>query len=98
MFLDRGHLAKSPRVPVGQERRIIAETGAAARRPDQSSIDAGLDLFEMGVGPGGAKGRDEMRLTLVGRSRATFLQQALDPAHRRHEILSLAGPARRVDA
>src|SRR6185436_19375128 len=27
-----------------------------------------------------------------------FLQQALDSAHRRHEILALAGPARRVNA
>ncbi len=39
-----------------------------------------------------------MRLALVGRGRAALLQQALDPGHRRHEILALAGPARRVNA
>ena len=85
-------------MPVGQERRIIAETGGAARRPDQSSIGAGLDLFEMAVGPGDAQRGYEMRLALVRRGGAAFLQQTLDPAHRRHEILALAGPARREDA
>ena len=47
VFLDAGHLAEGPRVTVGQERRIIAESGSAARRPDQGSIDPGLDLFEV---------------------------------------------------
>ena len=65
VLLDRGHLAEGPVVSVGQERRIIAETGGAARRPDQSSIGARLDLFEMAVGPGDAQRRDEMRLALA---------------------------------
>src|SRR6478609_441443 len=98
MLLDRGHLAKGPRVPVGQERRIIAETGGAARRPDQSSVDARLDLFEVTVGPGDAQRGNEMRAASPGRSGAAFLQQALYPAHRRHEVLALSGPARRVNA
>src|SRR6185369_12820771 len=96
VFLDRGHLAKGPDVPIGLERRIIAETGGAAWRPDQSSIGAGFDLFEVTVRPGDAQRGHEMCLSLVRRGGAALLQQALDPAHRRHEVLALAGPARRV--
>jgi hypothetical protein len=51
----------------------------------------------MAIGPGDAQRGDEMGLAPVGRGCAALLQQPLDPAHRRHEILALAGPARRVD-
>ena len=64
VFLDRSHLAERPRVSVGQERRIIAEAGGAARRPYQSSVGARLDLFEMTVGPGDAQRGNEMRAAL----------------------------------
>ena len=74
---------------IRQERRIITETGGAARRPYQSSIGAGLDLFEMAIGPGDAQRGDEMGLALVGRGRAALLQQPLDPAHRRHALTPL---------
>src|SRR6185312_5941053 len=77
VLFDRGHLAKRPDVPIGLERRIIAESGGAARGHYQSSISAGLDLLEMAVGPGDAQRGHEVRLSLVRRGRATFLQQAL---------------------
>ena len=79
VLFDAGHLAEGAGVPVGQERRIVAKAGGAARRPHQGAIDARLDLFEMAVGPGDAQRGDEMRLALVGRRRAALLQQALDP-------------------
>ena len=53
-------------VPVGQERRIVAEAGGAARRPHQRAVGARLDLLEVTVGPGDAQRGDEMRLALVG--------------------------------
>ena len=98
VLLDAGHLAEGARVSVGQERRIVAEAGGAARRPHQRAVDARLDLLEMTVGPGDAQRRDEMRLALVRRRRAALLQQAFDPRHRRGEILGRASPARRIDS
>ena len=95
VLLVARHLAEGARVTVGQEHRIVAEAGGAARRPHQRAVDARLDLFEMAVGPGDAQRRDEMRLALVGRGRAALLQQPLDPRHRGSEILGLARPSAR---
>src|SRR3954454_14455166 len=93
VLLDAAHLAECPDMAIRQERRIVAETLGAARRPDQGAVGAGLDLFEMAIRPGDTERRDEMRPALLRRRRAALLQQALDPAHRRHEILGFAGPA-----
>ena len=46
MFLDAGHLAEGTRMAVGKEGRIVAETGGAARRPDQCSVGPRLALLE----------------------------------------------------
>src|SRR6201989_1465646 len=94
VLFEAGHLAESAVETIGQEHRIITETGAAARRPDQRSVHARLDFRDMIVGPGHAERGDEMRLALVGCCRAAFLQQPLDPRHRRVEILARSGPAR----
>ena len=94
MFLDRGHLAKGPLMSIRQERRIITETGGAARRLYQSSIGAGLDLFEMAIGPGDAQRRDEVGLSFGRLVGAALFEQPLDPAHRGIEILGRPGPAR----
>ena len=98
VLLVGGHLAEGARMAVRQEDRIVAEAGAAARRPDQRAVDAAFELFEMAVGPGEAERRDEMRLALRGLGRAALLQQALDPRHRGGEILARPGPARRMNA
>ena len=47
----------------------------------------------MTVGPGDAQRGDEMRLALRGLLGAALLQQALDPRHRRVEILALGRPS-----
>ena len=52
VLLLGAHLAERPRMSVGQEDRIVAETLIAARRPDERSVDAageGLDLVAAGV-------------------------------------------------
>src|SRR3954469_7366138 len=98
VLLDTGHLAERAIVAIGQEHRIIAEAGGAARRPGQGAVDARLDLFEMIVGPGDAERGYEMRGALVGRGGAALLQQALDLRHRGGKILCWTGPARAVDA
>src|SRR5262245_54719896 len=98
VLLDAGHLAEGTRVAIGKEGRIVAETCGAARRPDQCSVSAGLDLLEVAVRPGYAQRRDEMGLALVRRDGAAFLQEPLDSRHCDGKILALAGPARRIDA
>src|ERR1700733_5531808 len=51
VFLEAGHFAEGPRISVRLERRIVAEAGGTARRPNQRAVRARLDLFEMIVGP-----------------------------------------------
>ncbi len=62
VLLDAGHFAEGARMSIGQEHRIVAEAGGAARRPHQRSVGARLDFLEMIVGPGDAQRGDEMRL------------------------------------
>ena len=82
-------------VAVGQEHRIVAEAGGAARRPDQRAVGAGLDFLEMAVGPGDAQRGDEMRLALVGvvapRSCSSRSIRVIAP------VKSLVGPAQRAE-
>src|SRR5438128_4867793 len=97
VFLEAGQLAERTRVAIRKEGRIVAESGSAARRPDQRSVGPGFDLLDMAVGPGHAQRRDEMRPSLVRRGGAALLQRALDPRHGGGKILALAGPARGID-
>jgi hypothetical protein len=96
-FSIAGHLAEGRVVSVGQEHRIVAEAGGAARRPDQRAVDARLEFLEMAVGPGDAQRRDEMRARCSGVARRVPAA-GVRSASSRGEILVLAGPARRIDA
>src|SRR5665213_2171873 len=95
VLFDSCHFAEGAAVAIGQERRVVAEAGGAARRPYQGAVGAGLDLFEMIVGPRHAQRGHEMRAALRRRGGAALLQQALDLSHRGGEVLGRAGPARR---
>src|SRR5688572_8898083 len=87
MLLEAGHFAKSARMPIRQEDRVVAKSGRAARRPHQGAVGAGLDLFEMAVRPGDAQCGNEMRAALRGLRGAALLQQPFDPGHGDTEIL-----------
>src|SRR5262245_17229811 len=56
VFLLGGHLAEGTVETIGQEHGIVAETRAAARRPDQRAIDAPLKRLDLAVRPGDAQG------------------------------------------
>jgi methylmalonyl-CoA mutase N-terminal domain/subunit len=86
VLLDAFHLAEGAVMTIGQEHRIVAEAGGAARRPHQRAVDARFDLFEMIVGPGDAKRGNEMSRALLRRGRAALLQQAFDLRHRSGKI------------
>src|SRR5580704_8782695 len=98
VFLVARHFAKSARLAVGQEHRIVAKALIAARRPDQGTVDLGLEVRDMTVGPRHAQRRDEMRLALFRCRCATFVQFDLDGLHGAAEILFRASPARRMDS
>ena len=98
MFFQRRHFAEGGGESVRQEQRIIAETGVAARRPDDVAIDAAFEFLDVPVRPGETQSRDEMRAALIGRYCAAFDQQRLDAIHRKAKVLVRSGPARRMNA
>ena len=95
MLLDTGHLPERARVSIGQEHRIVTETGRASRRPNQRAIGARLDFLAMAVRPGDTERRDEMRLAMRRLRCAALGEQAFDPRHRHIEILGRPRPPRR---
>src|SRR3954453_21772412 len=91
LFLGR-HLAEGAVVAVRLEQRVVTEAERAARRPDDGSVDRGLELLDMTVRPGDAQRRDEMAAALLRRLGAALDQQALNLVHGEPEILVRPGP------
>ena len=77
IFAGRLHFAERLLVAVGDEDRIIAETVAAARRPNDMTVNFALEQLGLPVRPGKAQHRDE-----VGAQRLAASRPAGRPARR----------------
>ena len=60
IFAGRLHFAERLALPVGDEDRIIAETVAAARRPNDMTVNFALEELGLTVRPGKAQHRNEV--------------------------------------
>src|SRR3954469_933076 len=60
IFAGRLHFAERLLVAVGDEDRIIAETVAAARGPNDMTVNFALEQLGLPVRPGKAQHRDEV--------------------------------------
>src|SRR5690554_603068 len=93
VLLSRGHFAEGACFTIRYKDRIIAKALIAARRPNQTALNAPLEMFDFPRRGGHSQGADEF-CTSIGRI-AEFL---LDTLHGVRKVLVSTGPAGRIDA
>src|SRR5436305_7085819 len=86
------HLAEGAIKAIRQKHRIVSKTRVTARRPHQRAVNARLEFLDMAIGPGDAKGGNEMRLAPIRLHRPVLAQFVLDRLHCVREILARSGP------
>ena len=96
VLLVARHLAEGAVVAVGQEHRVVAEAGVAARRPDQRAVDVRLELLDMAVRPGDAERGDELRLA-QRRPVGAVVAAAWTRSSAMARAKFLSGPAQRAE-
>src|ERR1700744_3361009 len=84
-------LAETLAHALGLKDRIVAEAQRAARRVGDTAMDLAAKIVEMAVRPGESEHGDE-----IGAAIGIVAERALDPRHRRREIL-VHRPARRIN-
>ena len=98
IFAGRLHFAERLLVTVGDEDRIIAETVAAARRPNDMTVNFALEQLGLPVRPGKAQHRDEVGAQRRAAPGLPVDQFVVDALHGDGEVAFWPRPVGRVDA
>ena len=96
MLLLGGHFAKGPRVTIGPEDGIVAESRHATRRKNQFTVNSTLVSVDSAVRPGERQRTDEMRPPRL--CRADGGQFLLNSAHCRVKVFASARPSSGINS